>query len=235
MSARHVSLLAALAAIWGGSYLLIKYALDGYSAAMIVVRPLPARVRGAVRRAALDGHRGPCPARHPRAAEVGADPEHHRGHRAVPADHVRRARRAERADRGADLARVAVHRAARAVPAPQRADRPPPGRRHAARPGGRDRRRRRRVRAVAEGVPRRAGDDRRGVLLRALELRREGPVRLAGRGPDVVDQRHDRGHRDAAVRDRHHAGPHARPRRRRPRSSCSACSAPRSRSSSTTS
>src|SRR6185295_11919263 len=36
MSARHVSMLAALAAIWGGSYLLIKYALDGYSAAMIV-------------------------------------------------------------------------------------------------------------------------------------------------------------------------------------------------------
>ena len=44
-----------------------------------------------------------------------------------------------------------------------------------------------------------------------------------------------RGHRDAAVRDRHDARPHARPRRRPPRSSCSACSAPRSRSSSTTS
>ena len=36
MSARHISLLAALAAIWGGSYLLIKYALDGFSAGMIV-------------------------------------------------------------------------------------------------------------------------------------------------------------------------------------------------------
>jgi drug/metabolite transporter (DMT)-like permease len=36
MSARHASLLAALAAIWGGSYLLIKYALDGFSAAAIV-------------------------------------------------------------------------------------------------------------------------------------------------------------------------------------------------------
>ena len=34
MSGRHVSLLAALSAVWGGSYLLIKYALDGYSAAM---------------------------------------------------------------------------------------------------------------------------------------------------------------------------------------------------------
>jgi drug/metabolite transporter (DMT)-like permease len=36
MSTRHMSLLAALAAIWGGSYLLIKYALDGFSAAAIV-------------------------------------------------------------------------------------------------------------------------------------------------------------------------------------------------------
>src|SRR3954454_22922444 len=36
MSARHVSLLAALSLIWGGSYLLIKYALDGFSAAVIV-------------------------------------------------------------------------------------------------------------------------------------------------------------------------------------------------------
>ena len=36
MSARHVTLLAVLSLVWGGSYLLIKYALDGYSAAMIV-------------------------------------------------------------------------------------------------------------------------------------------------------------------------------------------------------
>src|SRR5262245_23476161 len=36
MSSRHATLLAALAAVWGGSYLLIKYALDGFSAAMIV-------------------------------------------------------------------------------------------------------------------------------------------------------------------------------------------------------
>ena len=36
MSARHVGLLAALAAIWGGSYLLIKYALEDFSAPMIV-------------------------------------------------------------------------------------------------------------------------------------------------------------------------------------------------------
>ncbi len=36
MSARHTGLLAALAAIWGGSYLLIKYALEDLSAPMIV-------------------------------------------------------------------------------------------------------------------------------------------------------------------------------------------------------
>ena len=36
MSTRHATLLAALAAVWGGSYLLIKYALEGFSATMIV-------------------------------------------------------------------------------------------------------------------------------------------------------------------------------------------------------
>ncbi len=36
MSARHATMLGALSLIWGGSYLLIKYALDGFSAAAIV-------------------------------------------------------------------------------------------------------------------------------------------------------------------------------------------------------
>ena len=36
MSSRHATLLAVLAMVWGGSYLLIKYALDGFSAAAIV-------------------------------------------------------------------------------------------------------------------------------------------------------------------------------------------------------
>jgi drug/metabolite transporter (DMT)-like permease len=36
MSPRHVALLAALASIWGGSYLLIKYALEDFDAPMIV-------------------------------------------------------------------------------------------------------------------------------------------------------------------------------------------------------
>ena len=36
MTPRQIALLAALAAIWGGSYLLIKYALEDFSAPMIV-------------------------------------------------------------------------------------------------------------------------------------------------------------------------------------------------------
>jgi drug/metabolite transporter (DMT)-like permease len=36
VSPRHIGLLAALASIWGGSYLLIKYALEDFSAPMIV-------------------------------------------------------------------------------------------------------------------------------------------------------------------------------------------------------
>jgi drug/metabolite transporter (DMT)-like permease len=36
MSPRHVGLLAALAAVWGGSYLLIKYALEDFEPAVIV-------------------------------------------------------------------------------------------------------------------------------------------------------------------------------------------------------
>jgi len=36
MSPRHVGLLATLAAVWGGSYLLIKYALEGFEPAVIV-------------------------------------------------------------------------------------------------------------------------------------------------------------------------------------------------------
>ena len=53
MSARHATLLAVLAAVWGGSYLLIKYALEGFSAAAIVSLRCLLASRGAVRRAAL--------------------------------------------------------------------------------------------------------------------------------------------------------------------------------------
>ena len=72
MSARHVTLLAALSAIWGGSYLLIKYALDGFSAAMIVsARSLLASVvLYAVLRVDA-GRRRPRVARRARAARSG--------------------------------------------------------------------------------------------------------------------------------------------------------------------
>lgn len=66
MSPRHIGLLAALSAIWGGSYLLIKYALEDFSAPMIVwARTAIAAVvlaivlRGAVRGALADMRRRP--------------------------------------------------------------------------------------------------------------------------------------------------------------------------------
>jgi drug/metabolite transporter (DMT)-like permease len=66
MSARHIGLLAALSAIWGGSYLLIKYALEDFSAPMIVwartaiaALVLAVVLRGAVRGALADMRRRP--------------------------------------------------------------------------------------------------------------------------------------------------------------------------------
>jgi drug/metabolite transporter (DMT)-like permease len=66
MSPRHIGLLAALSAIWGGSYLLIKYALEDFSAPMIVwARTAIAAVvlaivlRGAIRGALADMRRRP--------------------------------------------------------------------------------------------------------------------------------------------------------------------------------
>ena len=192
----------------------------------------------AVRRPALAGPRARATLRDVRerpkwALILGA----HRGGGAVPADHLRRARRAERADRGADLARVAVRRAAGAVH-PARASRSTAARASGMLLG---------LAGVAlvvgvesvhslERVPGRAGDDRRGVLLRALELRRQGPLRHAGA------RCRPRGSR-VTVAGIDHAAGRASPRRpatrrrsaRSPRSSSSASSAPRSRSSSTTS
>ena len=61
MAPRHIGLLAALSAIWGGSYLLIKYALEDFSAPMIVwartaiaAVVLAVMLRGAVRGALAD-------------------------------------------------------------------------------------------------------------------------------------------------------------------------------------
>jgi drug/metabolite transporter (DMT)-like permease len=66
MTARQAGLLAALAAIWGGSYLLIKYALEGFSAPMIVwgrtalaALVLLIALRGSARGALADMRRRP--------------------------------------------------------------------------------------------------------------------------------------------------------------------------------
>jgi drug/metabolite transporter (DMT)-like permease len=66
MTPRQIALLAALAAIWGGSYLLIKYALEGFSAPMIVwgrtalaSLVLLIALRGAARGALADMRRRP--------------------------------------------------------------------------------------------------------------------------------------------------------------------------------
>jgi drug/metabolite transporter (DMT)-like permease len=66
LSARQAGLLTALAAIWGGSYLLIKYALEDFSAPMIVwlrvvlaVLVLLVVLRGAARGALADLRRRP--------------------------------------------------------------------------------------------------------------------------------------------------------------------------------
>ena len=92
MSARHATLLAALSAIWGGSYLLIKYALEGFSAAMIVSARCLLASLVLLHRPALTGlaSRGVADVRErPKWALIlGAD----RGRGAVPADHLRRAR-----------------------------------------------------------------------------------------------------------------------------------------------
>jgi drug/metabolite transporter (DMT)-like permease len=66
MTPRQIALLSALAAIWGGSYLLIKYALEGFSAPMIVwgrtalaAVVLLIALRGAARGALADMRRRP--------------------------------------------------------------------------------------------------------------------------------------------------------------------------------
>jgi drug/metabolite transporter (DMT)-like permease len=66
MTPRQIGLLAALAAIWGGSYLLIKYALEDFSAPMIVwgrtalaALVLLVALRGAARGAFADIRRRP--------------------------------------------------------------------------------------------------------------------------------------------------------------------------------
>ena len=221
MSARHVTLLAALSAIWGGSYLLIKYALDGYSAAMIVaarcllasaVLYVVLRSMGIAGRAMRDIRERPKWALILSTTAVTAPfllitfGEH-----VVPSG----------------LTAVLISPASLfiALLAP--------------------------FLLPSERIDRRQGVGMllglAGVIVvvgvESVQSLKEflgalamvgaaffyalsnfvvkGKYGIAGRGPDVLDQRHDRGHRGAAVRDRHHAGPHARPgrhrRARRPR------------------
>src|SRR3954467_9648097 len=71
MAPRHAGLLAALALVWGGSYLLIKYGLEGFEPAVIVWLRLVLAgvVLYAVMRARNGGAEAPAP-----AAEVGGRP-----------------------------------------------------------------------------------------------------------------------------------------------------------------
>ena len=227
MSPRHIGLLAALSAIWGGSYLLIKYALEDFSAADDRLGAHGARrvvlaivLRGAVRGALADMRGGPLGGH---AGVRGGGP-------AVHPDHVRRARGAVR------LTAVLISPAALFVAlfAPfidpsERIDR----RQGAGMLIGLRRRRdrgRRRVDLHARAVPRRAGDGRRGRLLRARRLRGQAPLRPADLDPGVVRL-------DLAPPRCGRCRPRSPPRRpRRPGSapsppwSRSAWSAPRSRS-----
>ena len=129
MTPRQIGLLAALSAIWGGSYLLIKYALEDFSAPMIVwartaiaAVVLAVALRGAVRGAFADMRRRPGLGGSCSASSRSALPfslitfgEHE-----VPS--------------GLTAVLIspggAVRRAVRAVHRPVRADRPPPGGRH---------------------------------------------------------------------------------------------------------
>jgi drug/metabolite transporter (DMT)-like permease len=71
MAPRHAGLLAALAAVWGGSYLLIKYALEGFEPAVIVWLRLV--LAGVVLYAVMRARNGGAEAR-AAAAEVRARP-----------------------------------------------------------------------------------------------------------------------------------------------------------------
>ena len=207
MSPRQIGLLAALSAVWGGSYLLIKYALEDLEPAVIVwVRLVLAAVVLYGDAAARRRRRGAGrPRRAARPAVARAAARHGGDRAAVQPDHVRRARGPERADGGPDRSCLAVRGRLRAADRPEREGRRLSARRHVARAERRRAVRRRRVGALDLGVPRRARDGRRGRLLRALELRGQ-----ALQGPDLgdgvvhLDPRRRRA--DAAGGGRHRAG-----------------------------
>ena len=219
MSTRHATLLAALAAVWGGSYLLIKYALDGFCAAMIVsLRGLLASavLFAVLRSQGLAGATLRDLRERPKWALILAMT-------AVAAPFLLITFGEHVVPSGLTAVLISPASLFVALLAPFLLPSEKIDRRQAAGMllglAG--------VALVVgvesvhslEGVPGRAGDDRRGVLLRPLRLRREGPLRQARRGPDLVDQRHDRGDDHPADRHRDHARATRRPPARSPASS----------------
>ena len=121
MTPRQIGLLAALSAIWGGSYLLIEYALEDFSAPVIVAArtALAALVLAIALRGAIGGAlagRSPAP-------RLGRPARRRRRRGAVHADHARRLRGPLRPDGGADLAALFVALFAPLIDPSERIDR----------------------------------------------------------------------------------------------------------------
>ena len=232
MAPRHVGLLAALAAVWGGSYLLIKYALEDFEPAVIVwIRCVLAgivlyavmRLRGggAEARAANAEMR----ARPGRAILLGALAI------ALPFNLITFGELEVPSGMTAVLiapASLFVAAFAPFIDVTEKVRSSALGGMFLGLAGvallvGVE------SVALARRVPRLARDARRRRVLRALELRGQA-LQGADLGDDVVHLDPRRLRADAARRDRHGAVGDAEPARRCSRSSCSAWSEPRWRS-----
>ena len=235
MSSRHATLLAVLAMVWGGSYLLIKYALDGFSAAAIVsLRCLLASavLFAVLRSRALAGPTLRDLRERPKWAVILAVT-------AVAAPFLLITFGEHVVPSGLTAVLISPASLFIALLAPfilpsEKIDRRQGAGMLLGLAGV----------ALVVGVESvHSTKEFLGALAMVgaaffyglSSLRRQGPLRQAGRGPDVVDLGHDRGPDHAADRDRDDARATRRRSARPPRWSRSACSAPRSRSSSTTS
>ena len=232
MSPRQIGLLAALSAVWGGSYLLIKYGLEDLEPAVIVwVRlVLAAVVLYAVMR--LRGGGAEARAAH---AELRARPWRAlllgTVAIALPFNLITFGELEVPSGLTAVLIAPASLFVAAFAPLIDPSEKVPAGspRRDAPRAERRRAVRGRRVGALDLGVPRRARDGRRGRLLRALELRGQA-LQGPDLGDDVVHLDPRRRRADAAGGDRHRAVARARACAPRWRCSRSASSGRRSRS-----